>query len=56
MTVIIDDIFESKRSKGLMWVIELAIAGGVVGVDDEVDDGFAFTNAMEAKLWYHEEN
>ena len=35
--------------------MELAIVGTVVEVEDEVEDEFGVTDAMEAKLWYHEQ-
>ena len=38
-----------------MWVMELAIVGTLVEVEDEVEEEFWFTDAMEAKLWYHEQ-
>ena len=50
-----DDIFESSNSEGLMWIVELAIVGTVVELEDEVEDEFGVTDAMEAKLWYHEQ-
>ena len=31
-------------------MIELANVGGVVEVDDEVEEGFAFAEAMEVEL------
>ena len=55
LIVTMDDIFDSSNSEGLMWVMGLAIVGTVVEVEDEIEDEFVVTDAMEAKLWYHEQ-
>ena len=44
-----DDMFDSSNSEGLMWVMGLTIVGIVVEVEDEIEDEFVVTDAMEAR-------